>query len=198
MNFLDTHREVLAGFSTERFDFALPAEVEYAMRGLAATLVFTLSLSGCASFIIRPEDSVGKKSAKVAGRVFGGLATLGVSEIAIAGAKNREEDQRRQLEAIITDSKRAERFAQQLREAKTVHQLSTVLGTGPQSCVPASATHQVCTWVVGQKQSTYVGVPIGSFTAVLPIESGTVHTIICELPLDGSPREEGSCSISAR
>jgi hypothetical protein len=51
---------------------------------LVAAAVCALSVIGCASLSLRPDDSGGVTAAKAGTRVVLGLATLGISEIAIA------------------------------------------------------------------------------------------------------------------
>lgn len=66
--------------------------------GLFLVLVL-FAIPGCAGLIIRDSDSPGAKAGKFATRLTLGVTTLGMSEIAMAGAK-REDAEKQRLEAF--------------------------------------------------------------------------------------------------
>ncbi|MCW5797717.1 MAG: hypothetical protein KIT40_04395 [Nitrospira sp.] len=61
-----------------------------------------LVLQGCASLIVRDEDSAGMIAGKVFSRVVAGVATAGMSEVGIATIKQREEWDDSQREAQVS------------------------------------------------------------------------------------------------
>ena len=54
-------------------------------------IIVSLSAPGCQALRIREEDSRGRKTAKVAGRVVQGAATGWLSEAYYAGQRSRQE-----------------------------------------------------------------------------------------------------------
>lgn len=79
-----------------------------------------------------------------------------------------------------------------VKPARTVKDLSMALGRGPTSCVPSSPTVQLCTWTIDTRQS-----PMAVYGAgvAMPVSTGHVWRVICEMPADGSPRADETCSI---
>lgn len=73
--------------------------MKYSGTGL---LVGVLLLQGCAGLILREHDSVGMKTAKVAGRVLLAVPTFLMSEVGIGTIKQREELEASQQRAQVS------------------------------------------------------------------------------------------------
>ena len=78
-------------------------EEELTMKTSGAVLLSgVLLLQGCSGLIIREQDSVGMKAAKVAARVLAWPVTLTLSEVEIATIKQREELEASQQQAQLS------------------------------------------------------------------------------------------------
>ena len=85
------------------------------------------------------------------------------------------------------------RLIQIAQPARTLSEMSAVLGRGPHSCDDLSDTHQFCTWGGRETRATQVVAPVGSLLLSMPVEHGYSWYVGCELPKDGSPRSPDSC-----
>lgn len=70
-------------------------------------------------------------------------------------------------------------------------QMSSLLGVHADKCIEITATTQLCEWRLGSREASW---------AALATAVGTRDrvNVLCELPLDGSPREPGSCGVYPR
>jgi hypothetical protein len=78
-----------------------------------------------------------------------------------------------------------------LAEARTKDALSDFAGLPPALCIGSSATHELCEWRLLHSASGWASLARWSDTE-------DALNLLCELPLDGSPRRPGSCSVHSR
>lgn len=165
--------------------------------------VLAISLTGCTGLLLKPEDGVGKKTAKVATRVVLGIGTIWMHEgILQLKARNRREQAERQLEK----QRQWEAFLQRVRGATNITEITRVMGDAPRSCIASLPGRQLCTWQIGEKRMGYrtsggvygyaYGATYGETTTTYTY--GEVVVAVCEVYTDGSPREPGSCQVSRR
>jgi hypothetical protein len=97
----------------------------------------------------------------------------------------------------VFESERAEKQAERrraaiaaLESARTLSELSRLVGGAPNECAPKSADEQVCTWRATSRNhghallATSIGAPLG--------KKVRIH---CVLPTDGSARHWESCTV---
>lgn len=78
--------------------------------------------------------------------------------------------------------------AQPLARARTLRELSHLVGDAPDGCRMGIGA-QSCTWTLSRRETSY------PLLRVPPAVEGPVE-LRCVLPLDASPREPNSCSVS--
>jgi hypothetical protein len=69
--------------------------------------------------------------------------------------------------------------------------LSGFVGASPVACLPASARTELCEWQAGHAEA-------GWRDLAAAIATGDRVNLICELPLDGTRRAPGSCTVHPR
>jgi hypothetical protein len=129
--------------------------------------------------------------------------TFGVSELFIAESKTKVEAHRALVAQQEAEQVAWNVFWEGLNRARTKADLVATLGGLPQRCEKVSETQEGCEWQLGQNrwqtlEGPVVAVPIGQAwmaTRPPPMTVQTSHAVrvTCLLPLDGSPRNPGSC-----
>ncbi len=77
-----------------------------------------------------------------------------------------------------------------LADAKTLVELSRLVGSVPDRCESTGDTSRVCSWLIGKKMPGY------DLLAAL-VETTQWVSMVCDLPFDNSERVSGSCWLSA-
>jgi hypothetical protein len=95
--------------------------------------------------------------------------------------------------ALVACTSVAERRAAHqatLDQARTLLELTQLVGVAPRSCLPLTAQSQLCTWEVNNRMPGYE-------TLATIAHTNNVVFLVCDLPSDNRPRKEGSCQMKA-
>ena len=157
------------------------------LRTLLLLALIVMSTTGCIGLMLKPSDSAGEKTKKVLARIVLAPLTLGISEVKIAADR---EELIREVEARAWRNE----WTHAVETSRTLLELSKIFRSAPIACSPTRPGFQVCEWQSGHKATVYWSQ--GPFLMPMPI--GTVVEAVCELPTNGSEREDRSCSVTFR
>jgi hypothetical protein len=77
-----------------------------------------------------------------------------------------------------------------LAEARTLLEISLLIGEAPDECSPAEPGIRVCLWRATSRTRGH-----GMLAATIEAPSRKKLRLECRLPADGSAREPGSCKV---
>lgn len=77
-----------------------------------------------------------------------------------------------------------------LDNAKTMLELTQLVGVAPTRCMPLTSTSQLCNWEINNRMPGYESL------AELAGTDNLVY-LICDLPAENAQRKEGSCQVRA-
>jgi hypothetical protein len=154
-------------------------------------LVAALLGAGCSGLIVRREDPADEQTAKILVRTTLAVGTLGLSEFVMGEIKLRERERRDQSGYWSHQREVRGEWRAALQDRLTEDEVSALFQSGPLSCTPVSGSHHVCVWMTPLPQTVYLTLGMG----VQPLRIGTVVRAVCELPLDGTPRQPDACQV---
>jgi hypothetical protein len=155
------------------------------MRSSSPLILLAAALMGCASLIVRDDDPILTKVAKVTARVILFVPTLSNSEATIWRAEHGASANRQRQLAVVRDD-----WTASIQGARSLTEMSRVFRGALPECVP-HGQDQMCVWHWNQPGETTPSPGGANFPAASDFSVSTICVVE-----EGTKIPPESCSVS--